>query len=169
MEIKWNITALRTRGAFPLLESLRLHVGRLQVFIKYYKEGQLRLVNSALTSLTEARAAGAPLPNHPPLVLNNAAALWMGHLLAYFLSSSFLCCHFFLKHLKLQRLKGSGRWPRVEQAPSAAQWTVAAPGGLQGKLPGTPRGHCLGLMPVVGGRARERARSNLHMNTDGQG
>lgn len=43
----------------------------------------------------------------------NVAALSIRHLLAYFLSTPFLCCHFFLKHLKLQQLKRSGRWLQV--------------------------------------------------------
>lgn len=175
-KIKWNIAALRTRGAVPLLENLRLHVGRLEVFMKCYEEAQLRLVNSALPSLTEAQAAGAPPPHpqptHPPLVLNNAAALSMGHLFAYFLSSSFLFCHFFPETSQVAAAKRERQMAASRTGPSAAQRTVAAPGGLQGKEAAWDAARTLFRVMVGwgrGGGARERARSNLHMNTDGQG
>lgn len=69
--------------------------------------------------------APLPLPSPNASSLNNFSALserW--HLVAYFLSYPFISCHFFLKHLKLQWLKGiADGWSNRH---SAAQWTQAA-------------------------------------------
>ena len=43
-----------------------LQIGSWELFIKYYQQGQLSVVNSALTSLTKARTVGAP--TRPPPV-----------------------------------------------------------------------------------------------------